>query len=499
MALTDRLAGRSLAQERPLDSDGSHPELGFIRPSPLPWERRYVAAAVAIDALAATTAGLIALALRPVGAGSLGLHVALVVALPFLWVAAMALAGAYQHRFLGVGPNEYNRVAGGALGLTAAGASLAWATQVPVARPFLLLVMPLSAALTLLVRYGLRKYVHHAREQGRYRRRTVIVGSREHAAELTAHLLHRSYHGYWVIGACVPDDEAAGGDVAPGVPVVGTLATVATAVVATDADTVAIVSDPSVLSSGELRRLSWDLERTDAHLVVAPTLLEVAGPRLSVHPVEGLPLLQVDRPALSGIKQVLKGVYETAAAVALLIALSPLLAAISLLIKVDSPGPVFFRQIRVGRAGREFAIIKFRTMVTDAEARRSELAQFNVADGPLFKLVEDPRVTRVGRMLRRFSLDELPQLWNVVTGQMSLVGPRPHLPEEIAAAGTDFRRRLLVKPGMTGLWQVSGRSDLSWDESVRVDLRYVENWSLGLDAMILWKTLTAVVRSSGAY
>jgi exopolysaccharide biosynthesis polyprenyl glycosylphosphotransferase len=228
--------------------------------------------------------------------------------------------------------------------------------------------------------------------------------------------------------------------------------------------------------------------------------MEVAGPRMHMRPFIGLPLLHVEEPEFTGARRLVKEVVDRLGAGLALLAIAPMLLVVALAVRLDSVGPVLFRQVRIGRDGREFSMLKFRTMVADAEEQRAALLDRNEkADGLLFKIADDPRVTRVGRVLRRFSLDELPQLLNVLGGQMSLVGPRPPLPAEVALYDDSVRRRLLVKPGLTGLWQVSGRSDLTWEESVRLDLRYVENWSLLLDLMILWKTASAVLRARGAY
>jgi exopolysaccharide biosynthesis polyprenyl glycosylphosphotransferase len=235
-------------------------------------------------------------------------------------------------------------------------------------------------------------------------------------------------------------------------------------------------------------------------LLVAPGLTEVAGPRLHMRPFIGLPLVHVEEPEFRGPKRLVKEVLDRLGAAALVLLVLPVLLAIAVAVRVDTPGPVFFRQQRIGKTGRPFTMLKFRSMVVDAEARRAELAARNQnADGLLFKVADDPRVTRVGRLLRRLSLDELPQLLNVLGGSMSLVGPRPPLPSEVARYDDDVRRRLLVKPGLTGLWQISGRSDLTWEEAVRLDLRYVENWSLALDLSILWRTFSAVLHADGAY
>ena len=265
------------------------------------------------------------------------------------------------------------------------------------------------------------------------------------------------------------------------------------------ADTVAVLSCPE-MSGIKLRELAWDLEKTGTDMCVAAALLDVAGPRTTIRPVAGLPLLHMDHPELAGGKQVLKAAFDKFLALTAVTLLSPLFAMVMLAIKLDGHGPVFFRQTRVGKDGDTFSVWKFRTMVVDAEQRKAELASLNEAAASyLFKMRSDPRVTRVGTWLRRYSLDELPQLFNVLAGHMSLVGPRPALPAETAKYGHHMRRRLAVKPGITGLWQVNGRSDLAWDEAVRLDLRYVENWSLVLDLQILWKTGSAVVHGHGAY
>jgi exopolysaccharide biosynthesis polyprenyl glycosylphosphotransferase len=253
------------------------------------------------------------------------------------------------------------------------------------------------------------------------------------------------------------------------------------------------------LGSGGLRRLGWALEGQDVDLVVSPGLTDVAGPRVLTRPVAGLSLLHVEAPVFAGPQLAVKTAIDRIAAAVLLTLLSPLFALVAVLIRRDHGGPVFFRQERVGKGGTTFPMLKFRTMKVGAEAMLPSLLDRSEGQGPLFKLRDDPRITHIGATLRRYSLDELPQLVNVLRGQMSLVGPRPPLASEVETYGSDVRRRLLVKPGMTGLWQINGRSDLSWDESVRFDLYYVENWSVMSDLIILWRTGRAVRHSSGAY
>jgi exopolysaccharide biosynthesis polyprenyl glycosylphosphotransferase len=283
-----------------------------------------------------------------------------------------------------------------------------------------------------------------------------------------------------------------------GIPVLGDPDQILEAVDELRAHVVAVVSHPD-LSGETLRRLSWALEERGVELVVSPGIVEVAGPRLSIRPVAGLSLLHLERPAIVGARRLVKAIFDRTVASLLILFSSPLLLLVAAAVRVTSPGPVLFRQTRVGVDGREFEILKFRSMVVDAEARRQELQAMSDGNRVLFKMRSDPRLTRIGGFLRRFSLDELPQLFNVLSGEMSLVGPRPPLPEEVAGYDGDATRRLKVRPGLTGLWQVSGRSDLSWEESLRLDLRYVDNWSMSWDLAILWRTARAVLKGSGAY
>lgn len=414
--------------------------------------------------------------------------------MPVLLIASLLVNRAYERRFLFVGTDEYQRVLRAGLAMTAVTAIVSYAFEVRIARGYVVLALPLATVVCLLFRFVLRKHLHHRRERGQCLRRVLVVGHELAVIGVARQLNRELYHGLEVVGCCLPPGHD--GDV--GMPVYGTFADVAIAVEAARADTVVVLSCPE-LDGVTLRRLAWRLERGDIDLIMANSLIDVAGARTTIRPVDGLPLLHVEHPRLSGTARVFKSLFDRVGAALGLLLLSPVLAVLAIAIRRDSPGPVLFRQVRVGKGGREFVIVKFRTMYTDAESRREALADLNENDGVLFKMRDDPRVTRVGRWLRRLSLDELPQLRNVLAGEMSLVGPRPPLPEEVAAYPADMRRRLAVSPGMTGLWQVSGRSDLSWEEAVRLDLRYVENWSFSLDCVILLRTLSAVCRSSGAY
>jgi exopolysaccharide biosynthesis polyprenyl glycosylphosphotransferase len=260
-----------------------------------------------------------------------------------------------------------------------------------------------------------------------------------------------------------------------------------------------LVASASETAAVYLRELAWRLEGTSVELLVAPGVVEVAPNRLTVRPTSSVPLLRIREPEFRGSRRLVKALVDRVLALVLLVLALPVLLLVALAVKVTSTGPVLYRQRRVGKRGREFDLLKFRSMVVGADTRKTELLELNEAGAVLFKIRKDPRFTPIGAFLRRSSLDELPQLLNVLTGHMSLVGPRPHLAAEVEKYTPEVHRRLLVKPGITGLWQVSGRSDLSWEDSVELDIRYVENWSLGLDMVILWRTARAVLRASGAY
>jgi exopolysaccharide biosynthesis polyprenyl glycosylphosphotransferase len=460
------------------------------------WLRRYVASLVLIDALAAVVAAVTAYKVR-FSEGASG-YLAFSLALPVLWVGAVALARAYETPVLGLGSEEFQRVGRAFVGLTAAVSFVSYATKAEIARGYVVLALPLALALCLVGRYAARKRLHVLRRRGACLHDVIAVGGEHSVLDLVTRLRLEQHSGMRVVGACLAAGEGHQLRLL-GVPVLGGLDEVVSAVDRFGADTVAVTSCADI-DPARLRRLAWELEGTDTDLVVSPGLMEVAGPRLHIRPVPGLPLLHVEEPEFSGARRLVKGAVDQVIAGISLLLLAPLLLAIAAGIRLTCRGPVIFRQTRIGKDGREFTMLKFRTMVVDAEARKADLARHNErAEGLLFKIRQDPRVTPVGRVLRKVSLDELPQLVNVLFGHMSLVGPRPPLPEEVALYEADARRRLLVKPGLTGLWQVSGRSDLTWEEAVRLDLRYVENWSLTLDLMILWKTGGAILHGRGAY
>jgi len=472
-----------------------------VRTSRRTWERSYVVAVVVLDASAALTAVITAnLRYRghPLENQPPWQQAAFTAILVLLWLTAMAATRSYEPRFLGLGSEEYRRILVAAVAVMATVATVSWATNATVARSYVIMALPLASALTLLGRYGARKFVHRRRRIGYFMSDVVLVGHGHPAAELVQQMRRDAHHGMRVVGACVPDGRQSTELTDVGVPVWGSFDHIDAVVADTAADAVAVLSCPE-MDGAALRRLSWSLAQSGIDLLVAPALMDVAGPRIAIRPVCGLPLLHVDEPELSGGRRVAKMCVDRMAAVLSLVLLMPMLVCIGIAVRLSSRGPAIFRQRRLGLRGREFTMLKFRTMALDAELRRAELASSNShSNGHIFKVQNDPRVTPLGRWLRRTSLDELPQLVNIALGHMSLVGPRP-LPSTDVPYEGDARRRLFVKPGLTGLWQISGRSDLDWDESVRLDLRYVENWSLALDALIIWKTLFAVVKRKGAY
>ena len=474
---------------------------------PLPdwrWQRRWrwrcVAELAVADLVAVTAAVVVAFLLRfgaEPGRTAGGVPYLLVGALIGAgWLAGLAGADAYRTRYLGTGAEEYKRVATGTFWAWGVTAVACYVAKVDVARGFVLVALPLGLVLLLAGRRAARRVLVARRAGGRAVYRVLVVGDRRSATGLARQLRREPAAGFDVIGACLPaghprlraDDE---------LPVLGALAEVPEVARAFGADTVAVAAS-SAVPPETVRRIAWGLEGSGVDVVVAPAVADVAGPRISVHPVSGLPLLHVDQPGFTGWKRVAKSVLDRTVALGLLAALLPVLLPVALAIRLTSRGPALFRQTRVGWGGREFRVVKFRTMYRDAEQRLPELAGRNETDGLLFKIHNDPRVTPLGRFLRRASLDELPQLLNVLRGDMSLVGPRP-LPVKDADFTGDVRRRLLVRPGITGLWQVTGRSRLSWEDSVRLDLYYVENWSISLDLAILLRTVAAVVRGTGAY
>jgi exopolysaccharide biosynthesis polyprenyl glycosylphosphotransferase len=421
------------------------------------------------------------------------------VALIVAWAVILTIFATRDPRFIGTGNNEYRRVVDATGRLFGVVAVVAFLFQLDLARGYIVLALPIGLFALLASRWMWRQWLVAQRLRGDFSSRVLLVGSRVSVSAIARDLARSPESGYLVVGACIPGDTI-GEYLARGVPVSNNLDQLQTAMDATAADTVVVTSSDE-LPPERIRELSWSLEPGRQHLVLAPSLTDVGGPRIHMRPVAGLPLIHVETPRYEGMKRFSKRAFDVVSSALLIAVLSPILLAVAIGVRVSTPGPFLFRQERVGLNGDHFKMLKFRSMVVNAEQRLDELSALTRSEGNavMFKMRDDPRVTAIGRFLRRFSLDELPQLFNVLGGSMSLVGPRPPLDSEVAIYENHVHRRFLVKPGITGLWQVSGRSNLSWEDTVRLDLYYVENWSITGDILILWRTMRAVIAREGAY
>jgi exopolysaccharide biosynthesis polyprenyl glycosylphosphotransferase len=425
--------------------------------------------------------------------------------LPFVVIAnvtlylALAVNRTRGRRIVGAGTREFTRVTVAIIftfGLLAICIVVADAKDV---RPLFSTLLPVDAAALFLGRVGWRVWFTQGSTPASHLFRTLIVGPELEVVALAQRFSTDRQARYDVVGFAV--DEPAtegielGGRTIPTFPVLDTIGAI---VGATRADLV-IVAGQRAADQEFVRELSWSLERSSVDLALASGLDNVADARIHVESVAGVPLMHVAIPTFEGAKHVVKRAFDIALVGMGLLLLAPLFAVIAVAVKLDSHGSVLFRQERVGRNGQTFRMLKFRSMVATAETDLHALLEHNEGSGVLFKLKNDPRVTAVGGFLRKYSLDELPQLWNILVGDMSIVGPRPPLPREVSQYEAHVNRRLYIKPGLTGLWQVSGRSDLSWDQSVRLDLYYVANWSLAGDLHIMWRTVKVVLSPTGAY
>jgi exopolysaccharide biosynthesis polyprenyl glycosylphosphotransferase len=414
------------------------------------------------------------------------------------WLVMLVFTGAYDETYFAAGTDEYRRVftaSLGAAGLVGIGCYL---TSFPLSRGFYVLLFTFGIPLLLLSRYAGRRVIQRLRSKGRLVRRILIAGGPRHVEAVADVLKRESWLGYSIIG-CVTAHEHPYPETRTGIPVLGRTTDVADIVAAREVDTL-LIAEGAFAHGNTLRQTAWELEGfRHLQIAVAPSLTDVSAGRVEMRPIAGLPLVYVGHPRAQDAAHWAKRLFDVLGSLALIVVTAPAWVWAALRIKAHDGGPVFFRQTRVGLAGETFECLKFRTMVESAESLRPALEEVRDDGGVLFKMRTDPRVTKPGRVLRRYSIDELPQLLNVLRGDMSLVGPRPPLPTEVERYGNDAARRLHVRPGMTGLWQISGRSDLSWHDTVRLDLYYVDNWSMVQDVVILLKTLSAVLAARGAY
>ncbi|MDY3049478.1 MAG: sugar transferase [Rothia sp. (in: high G+C Gram-positive bacteria)] len=422
------------------------------------------------------------------------------VILGIFWFVALSVANSRNIRYLGQGNDEFRLVTKSTTYFFALIAVFSYLTKVDFARTYVILAYPIGLILLLCARFLGRRWLVRWRMQGRALSRVMIIGDEPSGNHLYKTLLGAQSSGLHPVAAYLPRAQA-GAQLADGdIPTLGyspEAADVLQVVRENNIHAVA-VSTGHGLNPTELRRLGWALAAAHVALIMAPAMTDIAGPRIHTQPLNGVPLIHVHTPRIEGAQAIIKRAIDVVASGLGLILLAPLLVPVALLVKKDG-GPIFFLQERVGFRGAPFNMIKFRSMVTNAEELKKELMDQNEGNGILFKMADDPRITKIGKFIRKYSIDELPQLWNVFVGDMSLVGPRPPLPSEVEQYEEDAYRRLLVKPGITGLWQVSGRSNLSWEESIRLDLYYVENWSVTSDIMILLRTVRAVFAKDGAY
>ncbi|WP_199253935.1 sugar transferase [Mycolicibacterium mengxianglii] len=473
------------------------------------WQLGYARRLVAIDLLAVVLSVCLAQWLRfgeltqevPVYRYIDYAHLSLAIAV--FWMSALSINHSRSPRIVGSGAEEYRRVLLATLSIFGGIAIISMLLKLDIARGYLMIALPIGLVLLVAFRWGARRVVVRMREKhGRCITRVLVVGSAPAVRDLTKSFAREAGSEYEVVGACIPgpvrraDIDVAG---VGQIPVFGDESNVVGAVTATNSHAVAVTATERLDGRG-FRDLSWELEKLDIDLLVSPGVVDVAGPRLKMRPVAGLPLIHVEKPQYHGAKRFEKRLFDVVFSSAVLLCGLPVLLAVAVAIKLTSRGPIFYRQERIGLDGKPFQMIKYRTMVDGADGMVDKLSDLNQSEGGvLFKIREDPRVTTVGRVLRKFSIDELPQFINVIKRDMSVVGPRPPLAKEVRSYDDYARKRLLVKPGITGLWQVSGRSDLSWEDSVRLDLFYVENWSMVSDLLIAVKTLKAVFSHSGAY
>jgi exopolysaccharide biosynthesis polyprenyl glycosylphosphotransferase len=420
-----------------------------------------------------------------------------------LWLSSIAVFHTRSTRIIGSGIDEYRRIASASFWTFGIIAMVTLLAKIDLARGYLAVALPVGTFGLVASRNVWRKYVWQQRVKGQCQTMVLAIGNRAGVSHLAHELLRNPKDGYLVVGVCIPGYGPARGDMlmvqGREIPILGDETTVVSAIQYCCADTV-VVTHTEHFGAQVIRELMWQLETMDIDLVVAPGVMDVAEARLTLRPIAGFPLLHVEKPQYEGAQRFQKRAFDFCFALAALIGASPLLTIAAVCIRLTSKGPVYYRAERIGLDGKPFTMLKLRTMVNGADQQVDRLRPFNEsAGGMLFKIREDPRVTRVGKLLRRFSIDELPQFINVLKRDMSVVGPRPPLRREVENYAGEVKRRLLVKPGVTGLWQVSGRSDLSWEDSVRLDLSYVDNWSMAGDLVIIARTLKAVLASDGAY
>lgn len=472
-------------------------------------QRRLSRSVFITDALALAVAIAIAHITRyvllpvPSGPGAFGADRLLFSVFLFtVWMISLAVSRTRDTKMLDVSARQYQAVARASFNVFAWLAITALVLRASPSRLFIAMAGILGLLLLFFTRKAWRAWVLHQRYHGNFMAKALVIGGVRSAQAMTQRFTKDAVHGIRVVGVWVPDRIAGrrerihvGG---VDVPVMGTECELSDALSRDPVDTV-VVTDTEHLGHDGMRELAWALEGHNVDLLVAPNVVDVAGPRVHLEAHGNMPLMYLSGPGYSRSRTIGRALFDRSFALLVLVLASPVLLVAALAIRLTSKGPIFYRSERIGIHGIPFEMFKFRTMVLDADQVREELVKHNIGAGPLFKMRDDPRVTSVGRLLRRFSIDEIPQFFNVLRGDMSVVGPRPPLQAEVDTYDETVMRRLLIKQGVTGLWQVSGRSDLSWEDSVRLDIDYVENWSMLRDLQIIAQTLRAVLKRDGAY
>ena len=471
----------------------THRDRPHLRRDPL---RVYATRAILWDTAAITFAAITGFVLRWAIPFNVEIndptYLSLVIIVVAAWLSVLVLRGAYDTRMLGVGSEEFKRVVAATATVFGAVAVVVFALKLELSRGFVLITFVVGLALLLVVRWSLRGWLRHERRYGHFLHRTIVVGAEPAKSEIIDMLDRDPVAGFTVVDDI--DEPAADVD-DDGLDM--WLDEVMTCISLEDADTVAVASSPA-LGQRVVQRLAWRLEGPRVDLLVAPSIGDVAGPRVTMRMAADLPLLHLDEPHLTGPKRAIKRFLDLLFGLALFILFLPFMVVGGLGTKLSSRGPIFYTQQRVGRGGQLIRVLKFRTMRVGADLERDEV--IGNPDGDIAaRYKADPRITGFGRFLRRWSIDEMPQVINVIGGSMSLVGPRPVLVDELPLFGDADHRRHLTKPGLTGLWQVSGRKSVDWEERMRLDLDYVEHWSPALDLVIVAKTVKAVLVGDGAY
>ncbi|MFD5224629.1 sugar transferase [Microbacterium sp. NPDC058342] len=413
------------------------------------------------------------------------------------WLFSLQLFGTRDTAVLDGGASEYRRLVDATMRVFGVLAILALVLQIQFGRVYLLIALPGGLLILIVTRWAWRRWLRRQRQAGRFLQRAIVIGDREKATHIADKIIREPQSGIRIIGAVTTH----GGQepILEEVPVLGDFSDVLEIIDSHNVDSV-ILSTSDAITPRRTRKFGWALDQKRIDLIVAPALTDIAGPRIHTRPVAGLPLIHVEYPRFEGRQRVAKRTFDIIGSLGLIALFSPVMIIVALAVKLTSRGPVFYAQERIGLHGKPFRMFKFRSMVVGADDQlKSLLDQQGTSDQPLFKVNDDPRITRVGRFIRRYSLDELPQFFNALIGTMSLVGPRPQREAEVALYDDDAHRRLFMKPGITGLWQVSGRSDLSWDDAIRLDLYYVENWSVTTDVVVVARTLGAIIKPSGAH